>query len=286
MVVKDMLGAIANHRKMARKIADMELPDSEKQLLWRGLDMTHTYEFGVLGPMYYKLGGGKLYHPEVLNVTGDYLFFTRVMDNVVDGHLTNDPLDTESREALLYGIVDYVSGLSDETELRRDALKKWGVDGVLEITKILKEGLPRKAGTNFKEDFSTLARVSIEDDTFDDLVGYERSLVEKGGYCQLVAFDIASMFPDFYDGDLETTRNFVLDMGTLAQVADDIKDNDHYFSKEGKKELFKKYKGKLETYRNKGQRFKDFEQDAYKGIVLIGLSSLKPYMHVRNYFSN
>jgi hypothetical protein len=127
MVVKDIFGAIGNHRKMARTIEGMDLSFPEKQFLRQSIKGTHTYEISVLGPMQYQLGGGKAYRSDALKLTGDYLFFTRVMDNVIDGHkLNGEPMDYNSRDVLLYGIVDYLSDVSDETELRRVVPKKGG----------------------------------------------------------------------------------------------------------------------------------------------------------------
>jgi hypothetical protein len=163
--------------------------------------------------------------------------------------------------------------------------RKGGVEGALEITKLLKQGFPKEPEKILGDDLRVLARVSLGEDNFDDLKDYEKSLVEKGGYTQLIALDLVSMFPDFLDNNPENTRGFISDLGTFSQIVDDLMDGDHYQSKEDKMELCKKYWCRLKAYAKEEKRFKDFRNAAYLGAAFGGIARLKPYECVRNYFS-
>ncbi|MBN2094412.1 MAG: hypothetical protein JW727_00035 [Candidatus Aenigmarchaeota archaeon] len=282
MVVKYLPKAIANHQNMVRKIAQMDLPESETSFLRSSLGRTNSYEKGILGPMFYHLGGGSEHDLEALKDVGDCLWLIRVVDNVVDGHITGQSMEPDARKLFLYGVADYISGISDEKEFRKVVPKESGVLGAVEVAKFFKESLHDPPTLYFRENLSLLARdtMGLPSTTIQD---YENNLVAGGGGTGTLLLELVSGYPDFSHKDHETTRSFASDFGTLIQIADGLKDGDYCLSKYDNLRLAKSYWNRLKTYHDKEERFRTFEREAYLSIMALGLLGVRPYKILRNY---
>jgi hypothetical protein len=120
VIAKYVWEGVKNYRDVARTIPRLDIPEGERKFLAKSLVNTRMYEYGFFGGLYYRLGEGVAYTREVIKATGDYFFFLRVLDDMVDGHITGHKVDRKVAKSLARACKDYLVGVYDESEFKNN----------------------------------------------------------------------------------------------------------------------------------------------------------------------
>lgn len=245
--LNDYYKCLRNFREMSKKISKLDMLKSEKDFLHKSLENTCSFEKGSAGKYYYNLGDGKKYDDELLSLSGNYLFFVRVLDNVIDGHINGKVLDKCEAESVVKGIAKYVSGRADKDSVKKEFSDICGFEGTTELAQVFKDEIDvyMKDKKHFIKDFYGLTKIWGKDISYDNIRDYEKGLRKVGSYMQCTLLDLAECFPDFSKNKSENIRKIVSLMGIVAQLRDDIVDNDKGVSSDDLNRLLEKYKHKL-----------------------------------------
>ncbi len=247
--VSDYYNTLRNYKNMSGIIENSDLPDKERLFLEKSLKNTCAFEKGYAGKYYYNLGGGKDYIKEVLSLCGDYLFMIRVLDNVIDGHITGKGLDRKLTKEMLDSLVDFISYVDNEKNIRDELPYIEGLEGSLKIAEIFRDDLEVYPvdKEQFITDFIGLSKGGYGGGGYNNPGDYEKNLKFVGSYMHLTLVDLIETFPDFMENKSEDVRRLVSLLGIVAQIKDDISDGDKGISEPDLVKLLTKYKFELDS---------------------------------------